>query len=79
MQALRAKKILQGSELNDEAKQMARVLSLPYLSFENLVGLVEVLRGICRDFVKVLVSGKLLRVHTRRRGPHGAKIWHGYF
>ena len=43
VQALRvAKKILQGSEIgNDEAKQMARVLSLPYLSFENLVGLVR--------------------------------------
>ena len=42
-QALRvAKKILQGSEIeNDEAKKMARLLSLPYISFQNLVGLVR--------------------------------------
>ena len=42
-QALRvAKNILDGSKIgNDEARTIARALSLPYLNFENFVGLVR--------------------------------------
>ena len=56
---------------NDEAKIMARLLSLPYLSFENLVGLVRGSSWHLRRFCK---SARIREIAARTILDDGARM-----